>query len=98
MTPAFGLVAHVAMMLNGFVQPVVRAHNAALAIVAIGEQTRPSRRSPIEERWPANGPAVFRKNVVRTEPFWNQQHYSKDRSEPCAKAGSMRRLSSLSVE
>jgi hypothetical protein len=28
------------MMLNGFVQPVVRAHNAALAIVVIGEQTR----------------------------------------------------------
>jgi hypothetical protein len=26
MTSAFGLVAHVAMMLNGFVQPVVRAH------------------------------------------------------------------------
>jgi len=42
MTPAFGLVAHVAMMLNGFVQPVVRAHNAALAIVVIGEQTRHS--------------------------------------------------------
>ena len=42
MAPAFGLVAHVAMMLNGFVQPVVRAHNAALAIVVIGEQTRHS--------------------------------------------------------
>jgi hypothetical protein len=39
MTPAFGLLAPVAMMLNGFVQPVVRARNAALAIVAIGAQT-----------------------------------------------------------
>jgi hypothetical protein len=37
MTPLFGLRAPVAMMLNGFVQPVVRARNAALAIV--GEQT-----------------------------------------------------------
>ena len=39
MTPAFGLFAPVAMMLNGFVQLVVRARNAALAIVAIGAQT-----------------------------------------------------------
>jgi hypothetical protein len=28
------------MMLNGFVQPVVRARNAALAIVAIGAEGR----------------------------------------------------------
>jgi hypothetical protein len=41
MTPTFGLLAPVAVMLNGFVQPVVRAHNAALAIV-IGAQTRHS--------------------------------------------------------
>jgi len=39
MTPTFGLLAPIAMMLNGFVQPVVRARNAALAIVAIGAQT-----------------------------------------------------------
>ena len=38
MTPLFGLPASVAMMLNGFVQPVVRARNAALAI--LGVQTR----------------------------------------------------------
>ncbi len=38
MTPAFGLLASVAMMLNGFVQPVIRARNPALAIVAIGAQ------------------------------------------------------------
>jgi hypothetical protein len=37
MASAFGLLAPVAMMLNGFVQSVVRARNAALAIV--GEQT-----------------------------------------------------------
>jgi len=43
MTPAFGLFAPVAMMLNGFVQLVVRARNAALAIVAIGAQTWHSR-------------------------------------------------------
>jgi hypothetical protein len=36
MTSAFGLRAPGAMMLNGFVQPVVRARNAALAIVVIG--------------------------------------------------------------
>jgi hypothetical protein len=36
MTPAFGLLASIAMALNGFVQPVIRARNAALAIVAIG--------------------------------------------------------------
>jgi hypothetical protein len=42
MTSAFGLLAPVAMMLNGFVQPVVRARNAALAIVVIGAQTRRS--------------------------------------------------------
>jgi hypothetical protein len=40
MTPAFGLLASIAMMLNGFVQPVVRARNAALAIVAIGAEGR----------------------------------------------------------
>ena len=40
MTPAFGLLASIAVMLNGFVQPVVRARNAALAIVAIGAQRR----------------------------------------------------------
>jgi hypothetical protein len=39
MTPTFGLLAPVAVMLDGFVQPVVRARNAALAIVAIGAQT-----------------------------------------------------------
>ena len=43
--------------------------------------------SPIEECWPANGPAVFRKNVVRTEPFWNQQHYSKDPAEKLVLGG-----------
>jgi hypothetical protein len=42
MTPAFGLLAPVAMVLNGFVQPVVRARNTALAIVAIGAQGRRS--------------------------------------------------------
>jgi hypothetical protein len=36
MTPAFGLLAPIAMMLDGFVQPVVRTRNPALAIVAIG--------------------------------------------------------------
>jgi len=36
MTPAFGLLASIAMMLDGLVQPMVRARNAALAIVAIG--------------------------------------------------------------
>ena len=40
MTPAIGLPAGVAMMLNGFVQPVVRAGDAVLAIV--GVQTRHS--------------------------------------------------------
>jgi hypothetical protein len=30
------------MMLNGFVQPVIRSRNAALAIVAIGTQRRHS--------------------------------------------------------
>jgi hypothetical protein len=40
MTPAFGLLAPVAVTLNGFVQPVVRARNAALAI--LGVQTRHS--------------------------------------------------------
>ena len=40
MTPLFGLPAPVAMMLNGFVQPVVRARNALLAI--LGVQTRHS--------------------------------------------------------
>jgi hypothetical protein len=39
MTPTFGLLAPVAVMLDGFVQPVVRAHNATLAIVAIGART-----------------------------------------------------------
>ena len=43
MTPTFGLPAPGAMMLNGFVQSVVRASNAALAIVAIGAQKRRSR-------------------------------------------------------
>jgi hypothetical protein len=43
MTPAFGLLAPIAMMLNSFVQPVVRARNATLAIVAIGAQGRRSR-------------------------------------------------------
>src|SRR6266849_5836927 len=38
MTPAFCLLASIAMMLDGFVQPVVRARNPALAIVAIGTQ------------------------------------------------------------
>jgi hypothetical protein len=38
MTPAFGLLASIAMMLNSFVQPVVRTRNAALAIVAISAQ------------------------------------------------------------
>jgi hypothetical protein len=42
MTPAFGLRAMAAMMLNGFVQPVVGARNPALAIVAIGAQKRRS--------------------------------------------------------
>ena len=42
MTPAFGLLAPIAMMLNGFVQPVIRARNATLAIVAIGAQGRHS--------------------------------------------------------
>lgn len=42
MTPAFGLLAPIAMMLNSFVQPVVRARNAALALVAIGAQGRRS--------------------------------------------------------
>jgi hypothetical protein len=42
MTPAFGLLASIAMVLNSFVQPVVRARNAALAIVAIGVQGRRS--------------------------------------------------------
>jgi hypothetical protein len=40
MTPAFCLLASIAMVLNGFVQPVVRARNAALAIVAIGAEGR----------------------------------------------------------
>lgn len=40
MTPAFGLLAPVAMVLNGFVEPVVRARDAALAIVAISPQSR----------------------------------------------------------
>jgi hypothetical protein len=39
MTPTFGLLTPVAVTLNGFVQPVVGARNAALAIVAIGAQT-----------------------------------------------------------
>jgi hypothetical protein len=42
MTPAFGLVAPVAMTFYGFVQPVVRARYAALAIVVIGAQKRRS--------------------------------------------------------
>jgi hypothetical protein len=42
MTPAFGLLAPVAMMLNSFVQPVVRARHAALAIEVLGAQTRHS--------------------------------------------------------
>jgi hypothetical protein len=42
MTPAFCLLAPIAMMLNGFVQPVIRARNATLAIVAIGAQGRDS--------------------------------------------------------
>ncbi len=42
MTPALGLLAPVAMMLNGFVQPVVGPRNAALTIVAFGAQTRHS--------------------------------------------------------
>jgi hypothetical protein len=42
MTPAFGLLAPITMMLDGFVQPVVRARNPALAIVAIGAQGRHS--------------------------------------------------------
>jgi hypothetical protein len=40
MTPAFGFPTPAAMMLNGFVQLVVGARNAALAIVAIGAQKR----------------------------------------------------------
>jgi hypothetical protein len=40
MTPAFCLLAPIAMMLNGFVQPVVRARNATLTIVAIGAEGR----------------------------------------------------------
>jgi hypothetical protein len=36
MAAAFGLLAPIAMMLDGFVQPVVRTRNPALAIVAIG--------------------------------------------------------------
>jgi hypothetical protein len=35
MTPLFGLPAPVAMMLNGFVQPVVGARNALLAIFGV---------------------------------------------------------------
>jgi len=42
MTPAFGLLASVAMVLNSFMQPVVRTSNATLAIVAIGAQGRHS--------------------------------------------------------
>jgi hypothetical protein len=42
MTPVFGLLASIAMMLDGFVQPVVRARDAALAIVVIGPQRRHS--------------------------------------------------------
>jgi len=42
MTAAFGLLAPIAMMLNGFVQPVVRARDAALAIVVIRPQRRHS--------------------------------------------------------
>jgi hypothetical protein len=38
MTPAFGLPAPIAMVRNGVVQPVVRARNAALAIVVISAQ------------------------------------------------------------
>ena len=40
MTPAFGLLAPVAMMLNGFVQLVVRARNAALAIAFVSAHNR----------------------------------------------------------
>jgi hypothetical protein len=42
MAPAFGLPAPVAMTLNGFVQPVVRARNATLTIIVIGAQRRHS--------------------------------------------------------
>ncbi len=42
MTPAFCLLAPIAMVLNGFVKPVVRARNAALAIIAISAQGRRS--------------------------------------------------------
>jgi hypothetical protein len=42
MTPGFGLPAPVAIMINGCVQPVVRARDAALAIVVIGAQKRRS--------------------------------------------------------
>jgi hypothetical protein len=41
-TPAFRLLALVAMMLNGFVQFVVRVCKPPLAIVVIGAQTRHS--------------------------------------------------------
>jgi hypothetical protein len=41
-TPAFGLRAPGAMMLNGFVQSVIRASNAVPAIVAIGAKKRRS--------------------------------------------------------
>ena len=33
MPPTFGLLATVAMVLNSFVQPVLRARNTALAII-----------------------------------------------------------------
>jgi hypothetical protein len=50
MTPAFGLLAPIAMMLDGFVQPVVRARNAALAIVAIGTQRHSSEHQKASQR------------------------------------------------
>jgi hypothetical protein len=42
MTPTFGLRTPGTMMLNGFVQSVVRASNAVPAIVAIGAKKRRS--------------------------------------------------------
>jgi len=42
MTPSFGLLASIAMMLDGFVQPVIRTRNAALTIVVIRAQRRHS--------------------------------------------------------
>jgi hypothetical protein len=40
MTSAFGLLTVITMMLDGFVQPVVGARDAALAFVGVGMQQR----------------------------------------------------------